>query len=196
MSLLEGLLLTEVLFLFSFWVLWFAGKLVARNTPNDALYKFARVFWRTLRSKPAPLREVVADEDSDAEMPEGTDEELLKGMADQSSEGGDGESEETTVGKGVPAGGGIRSATLTIKVVPGASRNQVCGYLDKALKIQVTAPAEGGQANKAVIDLLATTLGLKSHQIQLLRGHYQALKVVQIAGMQQEEVTAKLGSFQ
>jgi uncharacterized protein len=188
------LLLTEVLFLFSFWVLWFAGKLVARNTPNDALYKFARVFWRTLRSRPAPLREVVADEESEAGMPEGTDEELLKGMAEESEEG-DAESEETTVGKGVPAGG-IRSATLTIKVVPGASRNQVCGYLDKALKIQVTAPAEGGQANKAVIDLLATTLGLKSHQIQLLRGHYQALKVVQIAGMQQEEVTAKLGSFQ
>lgn len=77
-------------------------------------------------------------------------------------------------------GEGVR---LSIKVVPGASRSKVAGVFDRALRIAVTAPPEGGRANAEVIDLLATTFGVKSAAVQILRGHTQRLKVVQIVGI-------------
>jgi uncharacterized protein (TIGR00251 family) len=186
-KLLEWLFVTELLFLFCAWVLWTAGRLVARVSPNDTIYQFATVFWSTFRHRPAPLREVVPDDDEGGEM-EGDPDALLKGFVEEEQPGGAG---------GAPASAaGIRMATLSIKVIPHASRDKVCGFLGKDLKIQVTAPAEAGAANKAVIDLLATTLGLKSHQIQLIRGHYQEQKVLQIAGMRQDEVESRLSSFE
>lgn len=40
---------------------------------------------------------------------------------------------------------------LAVKVVPGSSRDQIVGRLGDALKIKVTAPAEKGKANTAVV---------------------------------------------
>ena len=48
---------------------------------------------------------------------------------------------------------------LKVKVLPNSSRDEVCGYLGGALKIKVRAIPESGKANKAVIALLASTLG-------------------------------------
>ena len=186
MSLLSWIFLTELLFLFCGWVIWIAGKMVARSTPNDTIYQFACIFWRNMRNRPPPLKEVIPDAD---EMGLGGDEDSLidslvaKDDAEEKPEG-------------TPKAPGIRMATINVKVVPHASRDQVCGFLGKSLKVQVMAPAEAGKANKAVIELLSATLGIKSHQIQLVRGHYQEQKVIQIAGLTQQELDAKLASFQ
>jgi uncharacterized protein (TIGR00251 family) len=185
-NLLSWIFLTELLFLFSGWVIWIAGKMVAKSTPNDTIYQFACIFWRTMRNRPPPLKEVIPDAD-DLEM-EGDEDSLIDGLM--------GNEEKAPEKLGVPTTPGIRMATINVKVVPHASRDQVCGFLGKALKVQVMAPAEAGKANKAVIDLLASTLGLKAHQIQLLRGHYQEQKVLQIAGLTQQELDGKLSSFQ
>src|SRR5947207_8641105 len=52
-------------------------------------------------------------------------------------------------------------ATLHVKVVPGASRDRIAGKLGDALKVQVSAAAERGKANAAVIAVIAATLGLR-----------------------------------
>jgi uncharacterized protein YggU (UPF0235/DUF167 family) len=41
-------------------------------------------------------------------------------------------------------------ATLHIKVVPRAARDQIVGWLDGALKVRVAAAPEAGRANAAL----------------------------------------------
>jgi uncharacterized protein (TIGR00251 family) len=48
---------------------------------------------------------------------------------------------------------------LRLKVVPGASRDQVVGPLGDRLKVKVAAPPEAGKANRAVCALLAALTG-------------------------------------
>ena len=43
---------------------------------------------------------------------------------------------------------------VDVWVVPGASRTEVVGAHDGALKIRVAAPPEGGKANRAVREVL------------------------------------------
>ncbi len=87
-------------------------------------------------------------------------------------------------------------ATLKVKVVPGASRNCIAGKLGDALKVRVSAAAEKGKANAAVVELLAGALGVREAQILLMAGHTQARKTFQIAGIEQAQLDAKLAEFQ
>jgi uncharacterized protein (TIGR00251 family) len=83
--------------------------------------------------------------------------------------------------------------TLSIKVVPGASRDRVVGRHGDAIKVTVSAPPEDGRANKAVTTLLASVLGIKTNQVQVIKGHTQRMKIVQIEGMGQEAAESLLG---
>ena len=86
----------------------------------------------------------------------------------------------------------MSSATLSVKVVPGASRDRVVGRYGDAVKVQVSAPPEGGRANEAVLALLAHALNVRSNQLRLVRGHTQSRKVIQVDGVEQAEVDARL----
>ena len=77
---------------------------------------------------------------------------------------------------------------LNVKVVPGSSRNQIVGWLGDALKIKVMAPPEKGRANEAVIELLATTLGISTSDIEVVCGHSSASKVITITGRDDESI--------
>jgi uncharacterized protein (TIGR00251 family) len=79
-------------------------------------------------------------------------------------------------------------ARLNVKVVPGSSRNQIVGWLGDALKIKVTAPPEKGQANEAVIELLASALGISSKDIEIESGHSSPSKIVAINGLNDETI--------
>jgi uncharacterized protein (TIGR00251 family) len=82
---------------------------------------------------------------------------------------------------------------LNVKVVPGSSRNQIVGWLGDALKIKVTAPPEKGQANEAVIELLASTLGVSSKDIEIESGHSSPSKVIAITSMDDEAIRTAFG---
>ena len=86
-------------------------------------------------------------------------------------------------------------ATLQIKVVPGASRNRIAGRLGDALKLQVSAAPERGKSNESVIKLIADTVGLRTNQIQIVRGHAQPRKVLEIQGIEQAELDRRLSHF-
>lgn len=82
---------------------------------------------------------------------------------------------------------------ISVKVVPGASRNRVAGLLGNSLKIAVSAPPEKGKANQNVVDLLAKTLGIKRNAIDIVAGHTQPMKTVLVTGITADEIHARLG---
>jgi uncharacterized protein (TIGR00251 family) len=89
----------------------------------------------------------------------------------------------------------LAMATLHIKVVPGSSRDRIAGRLGDAIKVQTSAAPERGKANDAVIKLIADTLGLHRNQIQIVRGHAQPRKVMEIQGIEQAELDRRLGEI-
>ncbi|HZX24490.1 MAG TPA: DUF167 domain-containing protein [Woeseiaceae bacterium] len=82
---------------------------------------------------------------------------------------------------------------LRLKVVPGASRAGIVGWLGSALKVRVTAPPEKGKANAAVSALLAAELGLPPAAVRIVSGGGSSNKVVEIEGASEADVLRQLG---
>jgi len=81
---------------------------------------------------------------------------------------------------------------LAVKVVPGASRNQISGWLGDRLKIRVQAPPESGKANKAVIKLLAAALNISRRDITITSGTSSPLKTLQIDSITESNLNKAL----
>lgn len=79
---------------------------------------------------------------------------------------------------------GVRVA---VRVQPGASHTGIDGLktLDDGrvvLAIRVSAAAEGGKANAALIKLLAKTWKVPKNALEIVAGHGNRRKIVQIDG--------------
>ena len=84
-------------------------------------------------------------------------------------------------------------ARLAVRVQPGARRERLVGWMeDGALKLAVAAPPEGGRANAAVAELLGAALGVKRRQVQVVRGHGSRSKVVEVEGLDEDQVRRRL----
>jgi hypothetical protein len=82
--------------------------------------------------------------------------------------------------------------TLSLRVQPRASRNAIVGWTGDTLNIRLTAPPVEGAANAACLAFLADLLDLPQSQLEILRGDRSRNKVVQITGLSQEQVNARL----
>jgi uncharacterized protein (TIGR00251 family) len=75
----------------------------------------------------------------------------------------------------------VTGVTIEVRAQPRARRTALeCS--GGALKAQVTAPAEDGRANAAVIDLLAATWRVPKSAFAVTRGATSRDKVISIAG--------------
>ena len=81
---------------------------------------------------------------------------------------------------------------MPVRAQPGAKRNELRGEQDGMLKVCVTQSPEKGKANKAVIELMAKSLGLRKSQIELLSGETSHQKRFLIRGITPEELAQKL----
>ena len=89
----------------------------------------------------------------------------------------------------------ILSTRITIRVVPGSSKDEVVGWLGDALKVKVRAQPEKGKANGAVIALLAKRLNVPERHLSVFAGHTSRTKVIEIRGMSDDEIQEKLGKL-
>ena len=78
---------------------------------------------------------------------------------------------------------GIR---LALRVKPRAGRNAVEGVTTvggrAALQVRLAAVPVDGAANKALIAFMATTLGVRKADIEILSGDSSRLKLLHVAG--------------
>jgi len=83
-------------------------------------------------------------------------------------------------------------ATLSVRIQPRASRNEVAGLAGDQLKIKLTAPPVEGAANEACLAFLAKLLALAPSRLAIIQGERSRNKVVRITGLTQAEVHARL----
>jgi len=77
-------------------------------------------------------------------------------------------------------GGQSPERFLNLWVQPRASRSEVAGFQGEFLRVRVTAPPEGGQANRLCCRLLAETLGIAPSRIEIVSGHSTRKKRVRV----------------
>ena len=82
--------------------------------------------------------------------------------------------------------------SLSVKLQPRASINQIGEALGNELKIKVSAPPVEGAANEALIKLLADKLGCPRNRVELFRGHTSRHKMLKLHGFSPETVLEKL----
>ncbi len=75
------------------------------------------------------------------------------------------------------------SATLTVRIQPRASKNEIVAMEDGGLKIRLTAPPVDGAANEALIRFLADTFSVAKSQVEIVSGHTAKNKIVRISGV-------------
>ena len=82
---------------------------------------------------------------------------------------------------------------FAVRVQPRSSRPGVGGVHGGALKVRVHAPPVDGAANDAVIAVLADALGVARGAVRLVSGEHARSKVVEVDGLTEREVRARLG---
>ena len=78
------------------------------------------------------------------------------------------------------------SITFEVRVTPRASRSRIIGAQDGILKVALTAPPIEGEANKALLELLAKQLGVSKSAVEIIRGERGRNKLLRIRGVDVE----------
>ena len=70
-----------------------------------------------------------------------------------------------------------------VRVVPRASKSEVVGEHDGALKLRIAAPPVDGAANSEVIKLLAKCFSVSKTNVEIVSGQTSKSKRVRITGL-------------
>ena len=63
---------------------------------------------------------------------------------------------------------------------------------DWTLKLSVSEPPEDGRANRAVVELLAATLGVRETVVRVVRGHGARTKRVEVDGVDEQTLRRRI----
>ncbi|HYY57526.1 MAG TPA: DUF167 domain-containing protein [Pyrinomonadaceae bacterium] len=77
---------------------------------------------------------------------------------------------------------GEGSITFRVRVVPRASRSQIIGEHDGALRVRVNAPPVDGAANGELVRTLAREFNVSVRDVEITGGHTTRLKRVRVRG--------------
>jgi len=71
-----------------------------------------------------------------------------------------------------------------VQVVPRASRSEIVGEHNGALRIRVAAAPVDGAANEELVRLLARALRVPRSAVEITAGHSAKLKTVRVTGLE------------
>ena len=80
------------------------------------------------------------------------------------------------------------SVTLDVLVQPRASRARIGPRHGGRIKIAVTAPPVDGEANAAVIELLAKALAISRSAVEVIAGASSRRKTLRITGVTAQQI--------
>lgn len=83
-------------------------------------------------------------------------------------------------------------ARIVVTVSPGASRTELAGRHGEGWKARIAAPPERGRANEALLALLAEKLGLPRSRLAVVAGQTSRRKIVEVAGLDLDEIARRL----
>lgn len=88
-------------------------------------------------------------------------------------------------------------ANLAVKLTPGAAADRIDGWDVDAggrpvLRVRVRARPVEGEANEALIKLLAKALGVPKSVVVIQRGGQSRTKMIDIAGLSNDEMRTRL----
>ena len=85
------------------------------------------------------------------------------------------------------------TARISVHATPRATREEILGFEEDALRVRVTAPPARDRANRALERLLARRLDLRPSAVRVVSGHTVRRKVVEVEGLEEAEVRSRLG---
>ncbi len=81
---------------------------------------------------------------------------------------------------------------IALRVQPKARRPGITGVHDSRIKVAVSAPPEDGQANRAVIRLMADVLDVAVSRIEIIRGTASRSKQLRVSGISADDARERL----
>ena len=79
---------------------------------------------------------------------------------------------------------------FSVRVQPRASKDEIAGVMEGALKVRLQAPALEDRANQALCEYLAQLLKTPKSAVRILSGHRSRSKRVEVRGVTEQQVLA------
>jgi uncharacterized protein (TIGR00251 family) len=84
------------------------------------------------------------------------------------------------------------TVSFPVRVQPRASKDEVAGVINGALKIRLQAPAVENRANEALVEFLAHLLKTPKSAVRILAGDRSRAKRIEIRGVTKQQVLGLL----
>ncbi len=72
---------------------------------------------------------------------------------------------------------------FNVRVVPRASKSEIVGDLNGALKVRIASPPTGGAANAELIKVLSKKLNVAKNAVEIVGGQTSKQKLIRISGI-------------
>lgn len=91
--------------------------------------------------------------------------------------------------------GRIGSA-MAVHVTPRSRKNELTAISsDGTLRVRLTAPPVEGAANKALLDLLANILGVRSNTLEIIAGEKGKDKIISVVDLDAHTVEERVNKY-
>jgi hypothetical protein len=82
------------------------------------------------------------------------------------------------------------AVVLLVRVQPRASKDEIAGVMEGALKVRLRASALEDRANEALCEYLAELLKTPKSAVRILSGHHSRSKRVEVRGVTEQQILA------
>lgn len=82
---------------------------------------------------------------------------------------------------------------VKLYIQPRASRNEIVGLYNKALKIRLTSPPVEGAANELLTRFISKCLGLPKSGVEIVSGDKSRHKIIKVKGISMAEICNVFG---